>query len=186
MKSVKPKLGPVASYHVHAANDTVYQNIETLCKVTDKMREALQTLLKVDRILVFPTIADSRLKRNSKSGASSELFYRAIVLSSISSLPGCCQVTVPLGKQDEYPSSISFCACHGADKFLLDTILHIYSPLQEQDNITSDSLPIANIDRDLDTSELEEELKERYKQRKLKNFLEDSLMLILNVHTLRL
>ncbi|GAB2219654.1 hypothetical protein Droror1_Dr00007291 [Drosera rotundifolia] len=46
MKSVKPKLGRVVSYHVHAANDTVYKNIETLYKVTDKMREALQTLLK--------------------------------------------------------------------------------------------------------------------------------------------
>ncbi|GAB2219646.1 hypothetical protein Droror1_Dr00007283 [Drosera rotundifolia] len=54
MKSVKPKLGPVASYNVHGANDTVYQNIETLYKVTDKMREALQALLKVSRCcLIF-------------------------------------------------------------------------------------------------------------------------------------
>ncbi|KAL9275950.1 Outer envelope protein 64, mitochondrial-like protein, partial [Drosera capensis] len=162
VKSVKPKLGPDASYHVHAAIGTDHQNIKTLYKVRAEMREALQTLLKGDGLLVFPTVADSPLKRNSKRRLSSELFDRAVILSSISSLSGCCQATIPLGKQDDYPSSISFSACHGADKFLLDTILDMYSSLQEQDNVIADSPLSADTNGDLDASEL---LKEKVNDR---------------------
>ncbi|GMH03011.1 hypothetical protein Nepgr_004850 [Nepenthes gracilis] len=151
VNSVKPKLGPEVSDHVRAAIGTTYENVKTLYKVRGEMRAALQTLLKDDGILVFPTTADPPLKRDMRKGLPSEFYDRALVLSSISSMSGCCQVTVPLGKQDDYPS-VSFAACHGADKFLLDTILDIYSPLQEQ--AASNSLPLADTNGCLDTSEL--------------------------------
>ncbi|GAB2292008.1 hypothetical protein Dimus_026256 [Dionaea muscipula] len=151
---VKPKLGPDASDHVQAAIQTDYENIKDLYIVRAEVRSALQTLLKDDGLLVLPTVADSPLKRDSKKSLSSEFFDRAVVLSSISSMSGCCQVTVPLGKQDEDLSSVSFAACHGSDKFLLDTILDIHSSLQEQASLTSHSLPLVNTNGHLDASEL--------------------------------
>ena len=58
-----------------------------------------------------------------------------------------CQVTVPIGKYDKCPVSVSFIARHGGDRFLLDTVQNMYSSLQEQvdmlakskSSLTSDS-----------------------------------------------
>lgn len=64
------------------------------------------------------------------------------------------QVSIPLGKHDDCPISVSFLASHGADKFLLDTVLDVYSSLQEQASIVSHSFPLPDINGDMDTSEL--------------------------------
>lgn len=45
-----------------------------------------------DGILVLPSIADPPLKRNSRKSLLAEFYDRALVLSSISSMSGCCQV----------------------------------------------------------------------------------------------
>ncbi|GAB2270070.1 hypothetical protein Dimus_004983 [Dionaea muscipula] len=154
---VKPKLGPDASDHVQAAIKTDYENIKDLYKVRAEVRSAFRTLLKDDGLLVIPTVADSPLKRDPEKGSSSEFFDRAVILSSISSMSGCCQATVPLGKHDEDLSSVSFAACHGSDKFLLDTILEIHSSLQEQASLISHSLPLVNTNGHLDALELPKE-----------------------------
>nr|DAD41113.1 TPA_asm: hypothetical protein HUJ06_015436 [Nelumbo nucifera] len=154
IKTVKPKLGPDISGRVLAAINTSNENIKTFYKVRIELRAALHNLLKDDGILVLPTIPDSMLKLNSSKNLFTEFHNQAFALLSIASMSGCCQVTVPLGKHDGSPISISFIASHGADKFLLDTILDIYSSLQEQANITSNSLPMQDIDGNIDTSEL--------------------------------
>ncbi|GAB4838459.1 Outer envelope protein 64, mitochondrial [Ancistrocladus abbreviatus] len=154
VKAVEPKLGPDVSDCVRAAIDTAPESIKALYKVRAEMRAALQSLLKDDGILVFPTVADPPLKRDMKRSSILEFYNRALVLSSISSMSGCCQVTVPLGMYDDLPSSVSFAACHGADKFLLDTILDVYSTLQKQASITSNSLPLADSNGHMDASEL--------------------------------
>ena len=64
------------------------------------------------------------------------------------------QITVPLGEQDGFPTSISFMAFHGADKFLLDTMLDCYSTLQEQVKLASEHMPLPDADGHLDASEL--------------------------------
>lgn len=64
------------------------------------------------------------------------------------------QATIPLGEHDDYPVSVSFIAVHGADRFLLDTVLDIYSSLREQASIASNSLPVPDTDGDMATSEL--------------------------------
>lgn len=55
---------------------------------------------------------------------------------------------------DGYPVSLSLIAAHGADKFLLDTILDIYSSIQKQVSIASNSLPSPDTSGDMDASEL--------------------------------
>lgn len=135
-----------------------------------------------DGILVIPTVADPPLKRNSKKAVFSEFHDRAFTLLSIASMSGCCQVTycchtsfhlmyfsflsfvdlfkfycqvtVPLGKHEDFPISVSFIAFHGADKFLLDTVLDMYPSLQEQASITSNSLSLPDTNGDMDASEL--------------------------------
>lgn len=154
VKSTKPRLGPDASDCVRAAISTAYENIKSLYKVRTEMRSALQSLLKDDGILVLPTIADPPLKLNSKKGLSAEFHDRASALLSIASMSGCCQVTIPLGKHDGCPISVSFIAFHGADKFLLDTVLDMYSSLQKQVSLVSNSPSLPDMNGNMDASEL--------------------------------
>lgn len=154
VKSVKPRLGPEVFDRVLAAINTTHENIKIFYKVRTEMRAALHSLLKDDGILVIPTVADPPLKLNSKKAVFSEFHDRAFTLLSIASMSGCCQVTVPLGKHEDFPISVSFIAFHGADKFLLDTVLDMYPSLQEQASITSNSLPLPDTNGDMDASEL--------------------------------
>lgn len=71
------------------------------------------------------------------------------------------QVTIPLGYHDDCSLSVSFVSFHGADKFLLDTILDIYSTLQQQVSVGSYSFPLPNINGNKETSELLKE-KDRF------------------------
>lgn len=154
VKSVKPRLGPRTANCVLTAVNTSLENIKTLYKVRSEMRAALQNLLKDDGILIIPTVADPPLPTNLKKHSSAEFFDRALALISISSMSGCCQVSVPLGKHDGCPISVSFISYHGGDKFLLDSVLDMYSSLQEQVTVASSSLPFADANGNLDTSEL--------------------------------
>ncbi|KAF5951892.1 hypothetical protein HYC85_009836 [Camellia sinensis] len=154
VKSTKPRLGPDVSDRVRAAISTAYENIKSLYKVRTEMRSALQSLLKDDGILVLPTIADPPLKLNSKKGLSAEFHDRASALLSIASMSGCCQVTIPLGNHDGCPISVSFIAFHGADKFLLDTVLDMYSSLQKQVSLVSNSPSLPDMNGNMDASEL--------------------------------
>ncbi|KAL7125148.1 hypothetical protein ABFS83_14G096400 [Erythranthe nasuta] len=132
IRSVKPKLGSNISNRVWAAINTTQENVKSLYKVRTEMRAALQSLLKDDGILVIPTVADPPIKLNTKKGLFTEVYDRIHALLSIASLSGGCQVAVPFGSHDGCPISVSFIASHGADKFLLDTVLDMYSSLQEE------------------------------------------------------
>ncbi|KAF9608255.1 hypothetical protein IFM89_008540 [Coptis chinensis] len=134
--------------------NTLQQGTSTL-KALSNVMILLQSIGgKEDGILVIPTIPDFPLKLDSGKHLSSEFLEKAFVLLSIAGMSGCCQATLPLGKHDGCPLSISFIASHGKDKFLLDTILDIYPSLQEQVGIASNSLPLPDTNGDMDTSEL--------------------------------
>ncbi|KAA3482544.1 outer envelope protein 64, mitochondrial-like [Gossypium australe] len=160
LKDVKPRLGPEVSRCVLAAMNNTYENVKSLYKVRTEMRAAMQSLLKIsvaslemdDGILVIPTIADPPLKL--KKGSSTEFNDRACALLSVASMSGCCQVSVPLGEHDGCPISVSFVTYHGADKFLLDTVLDMHASLQEQVSIASNSAPLPDLNGNMDASEL--------------------------------
>lgn len=64
------------------------------------------------------------------------------------------QAAIPLGIHDDSPVSISLVAPHGTDKFLLDTVLDMYSSLQQEvSNISSSSL-LPDTNSNMDTAEL--------------------------------
>jgi len=87
-------------------------------KARNEMRAALSNLLKDDGILVIPT-APPPPKLRSKGRQLEDFLSSAFSLSSISGMSGCCEVTVPLGKYDGCPVSVSLVARCGADRFLL-------------------------------------------------------------------
>ncbi|KAL3515533.1 hypothetical protein ACH5RR_022435 [Cinchona calisaya] len=152
--SVKPRLGHRVSDHVTASINTTPENIKILYKIRSEIRNTLQALLKDDGILVIPTVADPPLKLNSKKGASAEFQDRTFALCSITSMSGCCQVSVPVGEHDDYPVSVSFIASHGTDKLLLDTIVDVYPSLQDEVSIASNSPQEPDVNGNMDASEL--------------------------------
>ncbi|KAK9166959.1 hypothetical protein Scep_002150 [Stephania cephalantha] len=154
IKTIKPRSAPDVSERVFAAINTTHENIKTFYKVRTELRAALHSLLKDDGILVIPTVPDVPLKLESKKNLTSEFQDRAFVLLSIAGMSGCCQVTIPLGKHDSSPISASFIASHGEDKYLLDTVLDMYSSLQEQVNIASNLPLLPDTNGSIDASEL--------------------------------
>ncbi|KAI4296367.1 hypothetical protein L6164_036331 [Bauhinia variegata] len=154
VESIKPKLGRSAFDRVTTAINTAYDDIKALYKVRTEMRGAFQSLLKDDGILVVPTVADSPLKLNTKKRFSSEFHDRTFALSSIATMSGCCQVTIPLGYHNDCPVSVSFVSFHGADKFLLDTVLDMYATLQEKASVVSNGLPLPYTNGNMEECEL--------------------------------
>lgn len=154
VKSVEPKLAFDVSDNVLTAIDTTHENIKALYDIRKELRDCMQILLKDDGILVIPTVADPPSKLNSKKRDTVESHNRALILSSIASMSGCCQVTIPLGKNDGCPISVSFITFHGGDKFLLDTVLDMYSSLKEQINFVSNPAPLQDANENFDASEL--------------------------------
>ncbi|KAL3326143.1 hypothetical protein AABB24_037044 [Solanum stoloniferum] len=153
MKAVKPRLGSQVTNHIAAAVTLAPENIKVLYKVRTEMRVAMQNLLKNDGILVLPTIADPPLKLRSRKGLSAEVHDRAFALLGIASMSGCCQAAIPFGEHDNYPISLSFIASHGTDKFLLDTVLDMYSSIQEEVSIQSSASPLPDTNGSIDASE---------------------------------
>ncbi|KAG6409147.1 hypothetical protein SASPL_132181 [Salvia splendens] len=105
-------------------------------------------------ILIIPTVCDPPLKLNSKKSLLAEFHDRTYALLGITSMSGGCQAAIPLGIHDDSPVSISLVASHGIDKFLLDTVLDMYSSLQQEVSIISSSSPLPDTNSNMDTAEL--------------------------------
>ncbi|CAL5379537.1 unnamed protein product [Camellia sinensis] len=150
--------------HSQAGNDIIcFGAVNGLSRVIGLFNSRSSGQERDDGILVLPTIADPPLKLNSKKGLSAEFHDRASALLSIASMSGCCQVTIPLGNHDGCPISVSFIAFHGADKFLLDTVLDMYSSLQKQVSLVSNSPSLPDMNGNMDASELLKEKSELHR-----------------------
>ena len=82
------------------------------------------------------------------------LLFCSLDVSHLFNLTISSQVSVPLGKDDGCPISVSFVTYHGADKFLLDTVLDMYASLQDQVSIASNSALLPDVNGNMDASEL--------------------------------
>ncbi|XP_073010671.1 outer envelope protein 64, mitochondrial [Typha latifolia] len=153
IKKVKPRISLDISARVLAAVNSTHANIKSVYSVRTELRAALNSLLKDGGVLVIPT-TDFPLKRKSKQRMSVEFEDRLHTLLSIAGMSGCCQAIIPLGRHDSYPISVSFIAAHGADKFLLNTVLDMYSSIQEQVSMASNSVSAPDTNGDMDASEL--------------------------------
>ncbi|KAH7549407.1 hypothetical protein JRO89_XS13G0026600 [Xanthoceras sorbifolium] len=144
INSVKPTLDAAISAQVHEMLEMDDAEIENCKSIRNEMRVAINSLLKDDGLLVIPTTGFLPPKLGGKELLSEDYQNCAFSLLSISSISGCCQVTVPLGQHDKCPISVSFIARHGGDRFLLDSVQSMYASLQEQADIVATSKPSAN------------------------------------------
>ncbi|XP_076959659.1 outer envelope protein 64, mitochondrial-like, partial [Bidens hawaiensis] len=154
INTVMPKLGSDVADSIHAVITANHDNIKAYYKVRTEMRSALRSLLKDDGILVVPTVADASLKLKSKKNLVTEFHDRTFPLLSITTMSGCCQVTIPFGKHEDTLIGVSFIANHGSDKFLLDTVLDMYQSLQGQVSAVTNLPPSLDLNGNLDASEL--------------------------------
>ncbi|GAB4845309.1 Translocon at the outer membrane of chloroplasts 64 [Ancistrocladus abbreviatus] len=145
INSVKPSLDPVITAQMQNVQDMSEIEIQKLHSIRDEVRSALNSLLKDDGILVIPTSADPPPKLGGKEILSEDFENRLFCLSSVASMSGCCQVTVPLGYHDKCPVSVSFIARHGGDRFLIDTVQTMYATLQEQADVASKTKSSSNV-----------------------------------------
>lgn len=67
--------------------------------------------------------------------ALESFWVQAFSLLSIAGMSGFCQVSVPLGRYDDLPVSVSLLAKHGADGFLLNVVEALGGVLKEQVDI---------------------------------------------------
>ncbi|XP_021759231.1 uncharacterized protein LOC110724150 [Chenopodium quinoa] len=141
---VKPDVGASIRALFHEGNVIDESEIQKMHRVKTEMRLALNSLLKDDGLLVIPTFADPPPKVGGKEMSSETYLSRLNSLQSITSLSGCCQVTIPLGYHNKCPLSVSFIAKHGGDRFLLDIVQTMYSNMQEQVEVVSKSKSTSN------------------------------------------
>ncbi|KAK3228289.1 hypothetical protein Dsin_008151 [Dipteronia sinensis] len=144
INSVKPTLDPAVSAQIHEMLEMDDAELQNCKSIRSEMRSAINFLLKDDGLLVIPTAGYLPPKLSGKELLSEDYQNCSFTLSSIASISGCCQVTVPLGQYDKCPISVSFIARHGGDRFLLDTVKSMYASLQEQADIVASSKPSSN------------------------------------------
>lgn len=61
---------------------------------------------------------------------------------------------MPFGEHDGFPISVSLISFHKTDKFLLDSVLDMYSTIQEEVTIVSKSPPLPDTNGNMDAAEL--------------------------------
>ncbi|XP_024990075.1 uncharacterized protein LOC112524477 isoform X2 [Cynara cardunculus var. scolymus] len=132
INKVKPALDPVISAQVQERLELSEKDIENFRTVRSELRSALNAFLKDDGVLVIPTVSSPPSKLGAKELSSQDYLMNEFLLTSLASMSGCCQVTVPLGLFENYPVSVSFLARHGGDRFLLDTLQTMHGSLLQK------------------------------------------------------
>eukprot|EP00252_Welwitschia_mirabilis_P000757 TRINITY_DN1071_c0_g1_i1.p1 TRINITY_DN1071_c0_g1~~TRINITY_DN1071_c0_g1_i1.p1 ORF type:complete len:590 (+),score=124.05 TRINITY_DN1071_c0_g1_i1:345-2114(+) len=157
INTVKPNLGPGISARVRLALETTEKGISDCLKARDETRDALNSLLKDDAILVIPTAIGPPPYLNTKERSLEEFRTKTIKLLCLAGMSGCCQASIPLGQYDKCPLSISLIGKYGGDRFLLDAVRALYPPLQEQASNISKSKVSRTTESKMQAAELSKE-----------------------------
>ncbi|CAM6095281.1 unnamed protein product [Calypogeia fissa] len=130
VNSTKPEFATDIGVRVKASLATRAELVPLVQKIRDECRQAMNELLKNEAVLVLPTVPGVAPKLKSKD--ADEYRTKAFTLLCIGGMSGCCQVNLPAGEVDNAPIGVSLMAKHGADRFLLDTVLAIHPTVQEE------------------------------------------------------
>ncbi|XP_016487874.2 amidase 1 [Nicotiana tabacum] len=132
VSTVKPSLGPGIAERVWEALKATDENIDVCHSVKAELRAALTALLGDSGILAIPTVPGPPPKLRSETSALEGFRVKAFSLLSIAGVSGFCQVSIPLGMQDNLPISVSLLVKHGSDWLLLDAVEAIHKVLKGQ------------------------------------------------------
>lgn len=127
---VKPSLGPGIAERVQdALKTTIDEDIDVCRTVKTELLAALSALLGDCGILAIPTVPGPPPKLKTETTTLEGFRAKAFSLLSIAGVSGFCQVSIPLGIQDNLPISVSLLANHGSDWFLLNVVEAIHNLL---------------------------------------------------------
>ncbi|KAF5769484.1 putative amidase [Helianthus annuus] len=132
VSTVKPNLGPGLSERILDALNTSEEHIGACESVKTQLQEALAALLGENGVIVIPTVPGPPPKLQTETTSLETFRARAFSLLSIAGVSGFCQVTIPLGKYNGLPVSVSLMAKHGSDGFLLNLVEALYPTMKEQ------------------------------------------------------
>ncbi|XP_058773446.1 amidase 1-like [Vicia villosa] len=131
--AVNPKLGPGISDSVYEALRISGKQIDTCYSVFKESRDAITNLLGDSSVIMMPTVSGPPPKLKTNISELKNFLSRAFSLQSIAGTSGCCQVSIPIGKYNDVPISISLLASHGADGFLLSLVDKLYEVMQGEE-----------------------------------------------------
>ncbi|KAL3356902.1 hypothetical protein AABB24_017521 [Solanum stoloniferum] len=127
---VKPSLGPGIAERVQdALKTTIDEDIDVCRTVKTELLAALSALLGDCGVLAIPTVPGPPPKLKTETTTLEGFRAKAFSLLSIAGVSGFCQVSIPLGIQDNLPISVSLLANHGSDWFLLNVVEAIHNVL---------------------------------------------------------
>ncbi|GMN22584.1 hypothetical protein TIFTF001_047456 [Ficus carica] len=132
VETVKPDLGPGIAECIREALEATDEKINVCRNVNNELRAALSALLGDYGVLAIPTVHGLPPTLQTPATTLAVFRPRAFSLLSIAGVSGFCQVSIPLGKYDNLPVSVSLLAKHGSDGFLLNLVETLYDTLNEQ------------------------------------------------------
>ncbi|XP_076883777.1 amidase 1-like [Bidens hawaiensis] len=132
VSTVKPNFGPSLAERILDAINTSGEHVDACESVKNQLREALTALLGENGVIVIPTVPGPPPKLQTETASLETFRARAFSLLSIAGVSGFCQVSIPLGKYEGLPVSVSLMAKYGSDGFLLNLVETLYPTLKEQ------------------------------------------------------
>ncbi|MED6160809.1 Amidase 1 [Stylosanthes scabra] len=133
ISAVKPNLGPGISERVSEALRETGEDADICRAIRRELRDALTSLLGDFGVLMIPTVPGSPPKLQTDPSELEVFRARAFSLLSIAGVSGFCQVTIPLGMDNNLPISVSLLAKHGADGFLLHLVENLYDSIKQEE-----------------------------------------------------
>ncbi|RYR39129.1 hypothetical protein Ahy_A09g044579 isoform B [Arachis hypogaea] len=133
ISAVKPNLGPGISERVSEALNATGEDADICHAIRRELRDALTSLLGDFGVLMIPTVPGSPPKLQTDPSELEVFRARAFSLLSIAGVSGFCQVTIPLGMNNNLPISVSLLAKHGADGFLLHLVENLYDSIKQEE-----------------------------------------------------
>ncbi len=116
----QPVFGVGVKERMHYASTVTAQDYKTAAATRDEIRKRVRALASPGTILVLPTSPAIAPRLDTPEAELDELRARIMRITSIASLSGLPQITIPVGTVSGCPAGLSFIGWPGGDEALLD------------------------------------------------------------------
>ena len=122
IESARPRIGPFLIERLRLASRLTTAEVEEAEAQRALIRRRLDQLLADDALLLLPSAPGPATRLDAPMAEHERVRLRTIGISSIASLGGLPQVSLPLGRLAEGPVGLSLIAARGQDALLLDLV----------------------------------------------------------------
>lgn len=120
--NAKPRIGPYLAERMRFASNLTTDEIGQAAAARETVRRRLDELLADDALLLLPSAAGPAPLIDAPMAEHERIRAQTIGITSIASLGGLPQVSLPLGRLPEGPVGLSLIAARGKDAMLLDLV----------------------------------------------------------------